>query len=75
VLEVKEQSRKHRKRMNNSLKQKHLDPSLVSAPYLPHFSSVLSDLKHDGCTNKGFTKGVCILEAKMQQSKNLSSKA
>ncbi len=57
----KEQHEKHRKRMSDSLLQKNLKkiapyPSLVPAPYFPHFQSVLSDLKLDGCTNQGFTK-------------------
>jgi len=54
VLNVKEQSGKHRKRMNNSLKKKNLDSSLVSAPYLPHISCVLSDLKHKGTSTRVF---------------------
>jgi len=54
VLKIKEQCRKHRKRMNNSLKKIFLDPSLVSAPYLPHFSSVLRDLKHMGASTRDF---------------------
>jgi len=54
VLKVKEQSRKQRKRMNNRLKKIFLDSSLVSAPYLPHFSCVLSDLKHIGASTRVF---------------------
>jgi len=54
VLEVKEQSRKHRKKMNNSLKKIFFDPSLVSVSYLPHFSSVLSNLKHMGASTRVF---------------------
>jgi len=40
--------------MNNSLKKIFLDSSLVSAPYLPHFSSVLSDFKHMGASTRVF---------------------
>jgi len=43
-----------------------LDLSLVPALYLPHFESVLSDLKLGGCVNLGFTKILCILEVKME---------
>jgi hypothetical protein len=28
-----------------------LDPSLAAAWYLPHFESILNDLKHDGFAN------------------------
>ncbi len=31
-----------------------LESSLDPAPYLPHFESVLNDLKHYGCTNYWF---------------------
>jgi hypothetical protein len=44
------------KRMSDSLLQFVfeeiiIDPSLVPAQYLPHFYSVLSDLKPDGCAH------------------------
>lgn len=51
-----------------------LDPSLVAASYLPHFGFVLTDLKLDGCANKGFTKIICIQKVKIQSLKILSSK-
>jgi hypothetical protein len=37
-------------------KNNNLNPSLISAPYFPHFLSILSDYKPDGCANEGFTK-------------------
>ncbi len=52
-----------------------LDSSSVPAPYLPHFYSVLSYLKPDGCANYGFTKLLCIPNAKMQPSKTLRLKS
>ncbi len=65
--------------MNDNLLQiflkKNSKPPLVLAPYLPHFQSVLSDLKPNGYTNYGFTKLLCFPEAKIQQSKILCSKS
>jgi hypothetical protein len=50
VSEVKEHLRKHRKQMNDSLLQfcwkVTLDPTLVPAPYLPHFQSLFWVIKN-----------------------------
>ncbi len=68
---LKEQCRKQRKRMSvivcfNVFQKLALNLSLVPTPYLPHFQSIVSDLKLDGCANQCFTKLVCIRQAKMQ---------
>ncbi len=60
VLEIKENYRKHKIMMIDSLLQKiwKISYGLFSSlnPIFSHFNSILNDLKIDGWSNQGFTK-------------------